>query len=119
MYFLLKSSKISILILNLRSNSEPFFFKKSEINIFSSSTFLSERGTLLGLIGDRVVAGAEARAGFEVEVVSVVSLFQRTLSSNPRTDFLLCGSFILGAICIGRTSTELRRANVGRDKGFF
>ena len=79
---------------------------------FSGSTFLSDKEILLGLIGDREVAGADARAGIEADEVSAACLFRRTLSSNPQTDFLLCGSFIFGAICTDETSTELGRANV-------
>ena len=88
----------------------PSFSKNLKSIFFSGSTFRSERGILLGLIGDWVEA--ELGVGFEAEVVSIASLFRHTFFSNPRTDFLLCGSFILGAICTGRTSTKLRRANV-------
>ena len=85
----------------------------------SGSTFLSDKGILLGLIGDREVAGADAGAGIEADEVSVAYLFRRIPSSNPRTDFLLCGSFIFGAIFITRASKDLRRSNVWRDRRFL
>ena len=65
---------------------------------FPDFTFQLERGTLLGLSGDCVEARAGPETGVGVGEGSVAILFLRTSSSNPRTDFLLCGSFNLRAI---------------------
>ena len=65
---------------------------------FPDSTFRLERGTLLGLSGDCEEDGAgpgtEVGAGEGLTAI----LFLCTSSSNPRADFLLYGSFNLGAI---------------------
>ena len=92
------------------------FSKNLKSIFFLSFTFLSERGTLLGLIGDRVEVETIPGARFEVGEVSIACLFLRIFSSNPRMNFLLYGSFILGAICIRRTCTELRRLDE-RERG--
>ena len=65
---------------------------------FSDSTFRLESGTLLGLSGDYEEAGVGPGIGVGAGEGSAAILFLRTSSSNPRTDFLLCGSFNLGAI---------------------
>ena len=65
---------------------------------FLDSTFRLERGTLLGLSGDCEEAGVGPETGVEAKEGSAAILFLRTSSSNPRANFLLYGSFNLGAI---------------------
>ena len=62
---------------------------------------------MLGLIEDCVEAEAGPGAGIGAGEGSTVILFLRTLSFNLRTDFLLCGSFILEAIWTKETCKEL------------
>ena len=65
---------------------------------FPDSTFRLERGTLLGLSGDYEEAGAGLGTEVGAGEGSTAIFFLCTSSSNPRTDFLLCSSFNLGAI---------------------
>ena len=96
----------------------PSFSKNLKSIFFSSFTFRSERGTLLGLIGDYVEAEAGPEAGIEAGEGSTAILLLRSVSSNLRTDFFLCGSFILGAIWTRRTCKKFGRLNEIERKGF-
>ena len=60
----------------------PSFSKNLKSIFFPDSTFRSETGTLLGLIGDYVEAEVGPRAGIGAGEGSAANIFLRTLSSN-------------------------------------